>query len=66
VFIHILAIPILKKHVELILARYEEQPPELAALFTADQTRKMLGDVVSKGIMHLSQVCVVSKAEAAW
>ncbi|KAJ7695961.1 hypothetical protein B0H17DRAFT_930002 [Mycena rosella] len=55
-----LSIPILKRHVEFILARFEhysetEKPRELGELFSVDSTRTALGEVVDKGIWHLSQ-----------
>lgn len=55
------AIPILKRHVELILARFEhyleaEKPQELGELFSVEWTRTALAEVVDKGIWHLSQV----------
>ncbi|KAJ7505514.1 hypothetical protein B0H11DRAFT_2220941 [Mycena galericulata] len=54
-----LSIPLLKQHVELILARFEhyseaEKPQELGELFSVDWTRKALAEVVDKGIWHLS------------
>lgn len=57
----ILAIPVLKKHVEFILARHEhyletEKPQELGELFSVEWTRKALGEVVDKGVWHLTQV----------
>ncbi|KAJ6619546.1 hypothetical protein B0H10DRAFT_2367855 [Mycena sp. CBHHK59/15] len=55
-----LSIPILKRHVELIIARYEhyletDKPRELGELFTVDWTRKALEEAVNKGIGHLTQ-----------
>jgi hypothetical protein len=57
----ILAVPVLKKHVEFILARYEhyletEKPEEMGELFSVEWTRKALGEVVDKGVWHLTQV----------
>ncbi|KAJ7075864.1 hypothetical protein B0H15DRAFT_916497 [Mycena belliarum] len=55
-----LSIPILKRHVEFILARWERysevgKPRELGELFTEDWTRMAVGEVVDKGIWHLTQ-----------
>ncbi|KAJ6584742.1 hypothetical protein B0H19DRAFT_1319016 [Mycena capillaripes] len=55
-----LSIPILKRHAEFILERCEhysetEKPQELGELFSADWTRTALGEVVDKGIWHLTQ-----------
>ncbi|KAJ7432338.1 hypothetical protein FB451DRAFT_1480862 [Mycena latifolia] len=55
-----LSIPILKRHVELILARWEhfsenEKPQELGELFSVDWTRMALEEVVDKGAWHLTQ-----------
>ncbi|KAJ7855952.1 hypothetical protein B0H14DRAFT_2353000 [Mycena olivaceomarginata] len=49
-----------QKHVEFILARYEhyletEKPEELGELFSVEWTRKALGEVVDKGVWHLTQ-----------
>ncbi|KAF7365413.1 ATP-dependent DNA helicase PIF1 [Mycena venus] len=55
-----LSIPILKRHAEFILARCEhysetEKPQELGELFSVDWTREALGEVVNKGIWHLTR-----------
>ncbi|KAJ7175442.1 hypothetical protein C8R46DRAFT_64994 [Mycena filopes] len=54
-----LSIPILKKHVEFILARFQHysetlKPQELGELFSVDWTRIALAQVVDKGIWHLT------------
>ncbi|KAJ7645566.1 hypothetical protein DFH06DRAFT_1425383 [Mycena polygramma] len=55
-----LSIPILKRHIEFILARFEhysetEKPQELGELFSVDWTRTAVQEVVEKGIWHLTQ-----------
>ncbi|KAJ7164661.1 hypothetical protein C8R43DRAFT_236103 [Mycena crocata] len=55
-----LSIPILKRHVELLISRWEhyaetEKPQELGEVFSEDWTRLALAEVVNKGIWHLSQ-----------
>ncbi|KAJ6509029.1 hypothetical protein C8R45DRAFT_463110 [Mycena sanguinolenta] len=55
-----LSIPILEKHAEFILARCErytdtEKPQELGELFSDDWAREALGEIVDKGIWHLTQ-----------
>ncbi|KAJ6512063.1 hypothetical protein C8R47DRAFT_1033985 [Mycena vitilis] len=55
-----LSIPILKRHIEFILARFEhysetEKPQELGELFSVDWTRTAAQEVVEKGIWHLTQ-----------
>ncbi|KAF8180050.1 hypothetical protein K438DRAFT_1977016 [Mycena galopus ATCC 62051] len=55
-----LLITILKRHAEFILARCEgyaetEKPQELGELFLDNWTRNALGEVVNKGISHLTQ-----------
>ncbi|KAJ7714178.1 hypothetical protein B0H16DRAFT_1808225, partial [Mycena metata] len=55
-----LSIPILKKHIEFILARFEHysetpKPQELGELFSVDWTRAALSQVVDKGIWHLTK-----------
>ncbi|KAJ7644334.1 hypothetical protein FB45DRAFT_897551 [Roridomyces roridus] len=55
-----LSIPILKRHAEFIVERFEnyleaEKPQELGELFSTEWTRQALTQVVDKGIWHLTQ-----------
>ncbi|KAJ3814647.1 hypothetical protein F5876DRAFT_86271 [Lentinula aff. lateritia] len=56
-----LSIPVLKRHIEFILHRYEHysneaiKPDELGELFSEEWTRTAVTDIVNKGIGHISQ-----------
>ncbi|KAJ3867729.1 hypothetical protein EV359DRAFT_61240 [Lentinula novae-zelandiae] len=56
-----LSIPVLKRHIELILRRYEHysneaiKPDELGELFSKEWTRTAVTDIVNKGIGHITQ-----------
>ena len=59
------AIPVLKKHVEFLIDRYNHfvetgsKPDGLDELFSTEWTRMAISTVVEKGIGHLSQVSVL-------
>ncbi|KAJ3894244.1 hypothetical protein GG344DRAFT_41516 [Lentinula edodes] len=56
-----LSIPVLKRHIEFILRRYEHysdeaiKPDELGELFSKEWTRTAVTDIVNKGIGHITQ-----------
>ncbi|KAF9077529.1 hypothetical protein BDP27DRAFT_1311204 [Rhodocollybia butyracea] len=56
-----LSIPVLKRHIELIINRYEHyttgaiKPDELGELFSVEWTRLTLTDIVNKGVGHITQ-----------
>ena len=56
------AIPVLKKHVEFLIDRYNHfvetgsKPDGLDELFSTEWTRMAISTVVEKGVGHLSQV----------
>lgn len=62
------AIPLLQKHLQFIVDRYEKyhgedkemKPVDLGDLFSEEWTREAMGRVVEKGQNHLTQVSVSS------
>ncbi|KAJ3513576.1 hypothetical protein NLJ89_g2871 [Agrocybe chaxingu] len=67
-----LSIPILQKHIEFIIGRHEHYAPEvmkpdaLGELFTTSWTRQALGEVVSKGTIHLTHSHILWDAQRNW
>ncbi|CAA7261390.1 unnamed protein product [Cyclocybe aegerita] len=67
-----LSIPILQKHVEFIIGRHEYyasevmKPDALGELFTTSWTRRALGEVVSKGTIHLTHGHILWDAQRDW
>ncbi|KAF8073869.1 hypothetical protein FPV67DRAFT_1479613 [Lyophyllum atratum] len=67
-----LSIPILQKHLQFILDRYEEysgdepKPSELGILFSVPWTRAAITEVVNKGIGHLTKSHLLWDLQRDW